>query len=50
MLKLSEFSHNHHPSGVNLLAKYIRRGIWVIDTIESILFQKHLQIGFASPQ
>jgi len=30
MLNLSVFSHNHHPSGVNLLAKYIRRGIWVI--------------------
>lgn len=30
MLNLNEFSHNHHPSGVNLLAKYIRRGIWVI--------------------
>jgi len=29
MLNLSVFSHNHHPSGVNLLAKYIRRGIWV---------------------
>jgi len=27
MLNLSVFSHNHHPSGVNLLAKYIRRGI-----------------------
>jgi len=30
MLNLSVFSHNHHPSGVNLLAKYIRRGIQVI--------------------
>jgi hypothetical protein len=29
MLKLSEFSHNHHPSGVKLLAKNIRRGISV---------------------
>jgi hypothetical protein len=27
MLKLSEFSQNHHPSGVKMLAKYIRRGI-----------------------
>ena len=26
MLNLNEFSHNHHPSRVNLLAKYIRRG------------------------
>jgi len=26
MLNLNEFSHNHHPSGVNLLAKIIRRG------------------------
>lgn len=31
MLKLNEFSHNHHPSGVNLLAKIIRRGISVDD-------------------
>lgn len=30
MLNLNEFSHNHHPSRVNLLAKYIRRGIWVL--------------------
>ena len=40
MLNLNEFSHNHHPSGVNLLAKYIRRGIWVevkIDGLKSIL-------------
>jgi hypothetical protein len=26
MLDLSEFCHNHHPSGVKLLAKNIRRG------------------------
>jgi len=30
MLKLSEFSHNHHPSGVKMLAKFIRYGISVI--------------------
>jgi hypothetical protein len=30
MLNLSVFSHNNHPSGVNLLAKYIRRGIRVL--------------------
>jgi cold shock CspA family protein len=30
MLNLRVFSHNHHPSGVNLLAKYIRRGIRVL--------------------
>lgn len=29
MLKLNEFSHNHHPSRVKMLAKYIRRGISV---------------------
>ncbi len=29
MLKLSEFHHNHHPSGVKMLAKFIRRGIRV---------------------
>ena len=30
MLNLNEFSHNHHPSRVNLLAKYIRRGFSVM--------------------
>jgi len=30
MLKLNEFSHNHHPPRVKMLAKYIRRGISVI--------------------
>jgi hypothetical protein len=29
MLKLSGFRHNHHPSGVKMLAKFIRRGIRV---------------------
>ena len=29
MLKLSEFRHNHHPSGVKMLAKFIRRGFSV---------------------
>jgi len=27
MLNLNEFSHNHHPGRVEMLAKYIRRGI-----------------------
>jgi hypothetical protein len=31
MLKLNEFSHNHHPPRVRMLAKYIRRGISVIN-------------------
>jgi hypothetical protein len=30
MLKLSEFRHNHHPSEVRMLAKFIRRGFSVI--------------------
>ena len=30
MLNLSGFSHKHHPSGVKMLAKYIKRGISVI--------------------
>jgi hypothetical protein len=30
MLKLSEFYHNCHPSGVKMLAKFIRRRIRVI--------------------
>jgi len=29
MLQLNEFSHNHNPFGVKMLAKYIRRGISV---------------------
>jgi hypothetical protein len=36
MLKLSEFSHNHHPSGVKLLANFIRRGIWVEEEIKKM--------------
>lgn len=32
MRKLSEFSHNHHPYGVKMLVKYIRRGISVINS------------------
>jgi hypothetical protein len=27
MLKLNEFSHNHHPSNMKMLAKHSRRGI-----------------------
>jgi len=30
MLNLSEFSHNHHPSGVMVMAKFFRRGIRVL--------------------
>ena len=26
MIKFSEFRHNHHPSEVRMLAKFIRRG------------------------
>jgi hypothetical protein len=29
MLKLIEFRHDHHPSEVGMLAKFIRRGISV---------------------
>jgi hypothetical protein len=29
MLKLSEFSHNHHPSWVKIMPKFISRGIRV---------------------
>ena len=35
MLKLNEFSHNHHPPRVKMLAKFIRRGIRVEDSKES---------------
>ena len=37
MLNLNEFSHNHHPSRVNLLAKYIRRGFSVILKVDGDL-------------
>jgi len=30
MLDMSEFTHNHHPSGVKMLAKYIRGAISVL--------------------
>ncbi len=30
MLKLNEFSHNHHPSKVKMLAEFVRRGISVL--------------------
>jgi len=30
MLKLSQFHHNHLPSGVKKLAKFIRRGFPVV--------------------
>ena len=43
MLNLSVFSHNHHPSGVNLLAKYIRRGIQVTLIIK-LMRRKHNMI------
>jgi hypothetical protein len=33
MLNFSTFSHNHHPSGVNLLAKIIKRGFSILVTI-----------------
>ncbi len=35
MLKLNEFRHNHHPSGVKMLAKFIRRGFSVIVSLTS---------------
>jgi hypothetical protein len=35
MLKLNEFSHNHHPSWVKMLAKNIRRGIRVKASLAS---------------
>ncbi len=30
MLKLNEFHHNHHPSGVKMLVNFIRRGFSVL--------------------
>jgi hypothetical protein len=37
MLKLSEFSHNHHLYGVKLLENFIQRGILVIIRIKGSL-------------
>ena len=31
MLKLSQIRHNHHHSGVKMLAKFIRLGFWLIE-------------------
>jgi hypothetical protein len=33
IIKINEFSYNHHPSGVNLLAKIIKRGFSIRVTI-----------------
>jgi hypothetical protein len=41
MLQLNEFSHNHNPFGVKMLAKYIRRGISV-----QRLFEYGEQLGY----
>ena len=49
MLKLSEFSHNHHPSGVKLLENFIRRGIWVLRGIHRTLRAK-CYTGFFVPR
>jgi len=34
MLKLNEFSHNHYPGRVKMLAKNIKRGISVLIAIQ----------------
>ena len=41
MLKLSQFHHNHLPSGVKKLAKFIRRGFPVLG-----FFQVYVHIFF----
>ena len=40
MLKLNEFSHNHHLSRVKMLAKYIRRGISVFQNKITVCLDK----------
>ena len=40
MLKLIEFSHNHHPFWVKMLAKNIRRGIRGI-----VILRNRLAVG-----
>jgi len=37
MLKLSEFRHNHLPSVVKMLAKFIRRGIRVKSNLSNVV-------------
>ena len=39
MLNLNEFSHNHHPPRVKMLAKYIRRGISVLQKLLYIILR-----------
>jgi hypothetical protein len=41
MLNLSAFNHNHHPSGVKMLAKYIRRGISVLFSANTKFLVSH---------
>jgi len=45
MLNLSMFSHNHHPSRVKMVAKFIRRGIRVI--VESTRFEVEIALSGA---
>ena len=47
MLKLSEFSHSHHPSGVILLAKFISRGISVLHDNSGLSFPIQLSRALA---
>jgi len=47
MLRLNKFSHNYLYFEVNLLAKYIRRGIWVLqkNCIIKITFVQYINYG-----
>ena len=48
MLKLREFSHNHHPGRVKMLAEHIRRGISVINQYTDKV-DSRLQVGIRKP-
>lgn len=46
MLRLYEFSHNHRPSGVKMLAKYIKRKDSAKAHLGSQFFMRLQQSGF----
>ena len=49
MLNLSAFNHNHHPSRVKMVAKFIRRGIRVLINLDfktsAIILVSLLSVG-----
>jgi hypothetical protein len=50
MLKLNEFSHNHHLSRVKMLAKYFRRGISIVDELICYLQKENSEELYNHPK